>query len=85
MFTFGDFARYGRVPVRMLRHYDATGGFTVRDLPAIGQAATIVHRGPMGNVLATIQTLARWIEGNGYRSAGYPRELYLECPADEDK
>ena len=59
--------------------------FAIRDLPAIGQAATIVHRGPMGNVLATIQTLARWIDGNGYRSAGYPRELYLECPADEDK
>ncbi len=25
MFTIGDFARYGRVSVRMLRHYDATG------------------------------------------------------------
>ena len=60
-------------------------GFAIRDLPAISQAATIVHRGPMGNELATIQTLARWIDGNGYRSAGHPRELYLECPDDEDK
>jgi DNA-binding transcriptional MerR regulator len=25
MFSIGDFARYGRVSVRMLRHYDATG------------------------------------------------------------
>jgi DNA-binding transcriptional MerR regulator len=25
MFTIGDFARHGQVPVRMLRHYDATG------------------------------------------------------------
>ena len=25
MFTIGDFARYGRVSVRMLRNYDATG------------------------------------------------------------
>jgi DNA-binding transcriptional MerR regulator len=25
MFTIGDFARHGRVSVRMLRHYDATG------------------------------------------------------------
>ena len=25
MFTIGDFARYGRVSVRMLRHYDAVG------------------------------------------------------------
>jgi DNA-binding transcriptional MerR regulator len=25
MFTIGDFARHGRVSVRMLRHYDPTG------------------------------------------------------------
>lgn len=61
------------------------GGFGIRDLPAISQAATIVHSGAMANVMATIQTLARWIDANGYRSAGYPRELYLECTDDEDK
>ncbi len=55
------------------------------DLPEVDQAATIVHHGSMDNVLATIQVLARWIDENGYRSAGYPRELYLECPDDEDK
>lgn len=54
------------------------------DLPEI-EAATIVHHGSMDNVLATIQVLARWIDQNGYQSAGYPRELYLECPEDEDK
>jgi DNA-binding transcriptional MerR regulator len=139
MFTIGDFARHGRVSVRMLRHYDATGllrparvdpvssyrfyaadqlarlnriialkdlGFTLDQVRAmldqqvsaeqlrgmlrprqaeIGRAATIVHRGSMDNVMATIQTLARWIDDNGYRSAGYPRELYLECPDDQDK
>jgi DNA-binding transcriptional MerR regulator len=57
-------------------------GFEVKDLPEIVQAATIVHRGPMDNVVATIQILARWIEENGYTSAGHPRELYLECPED---
>src|SRR6185437_3000393 len=51
-----------------------------RHLPEIEQAATIVHHGSMDNVLATIQVLARWIDENGYRSAGYPRDLYLECP-----
>lgn len=56
--------------------------FTIVDLPAIPQAATVVHRGPMDDVLRTIQVLARWIDGNGYRSSGYPREFYLECPAD---
>jgi DNA-binding transcriptional MerR regulator len=60
-------------------------GLEITDLPEIAQAATIVHRGSMDNVMATIQTLARWIDDNGYRSSGYPRELYLECPDDQDK
>jgi hypothetical protein len=29
----------------------------------------------MDNVMPTIQTLARWIDANGYCSAGYNREL----------
>jgi DNA-binding transcriptional MerR regulator len=28
MFSVGDFAKLGRVPVRMLRHYDAIGLLT---------------------------------------------------------
>ena len=60
-------------------------GFQITDLPEIAQAATIVHRGSMDNVMATIQTLARWIDANGYRGSGYPRELYLEFPDDQDK
>jgi effector-binding domain-containing protein len=60
-------------------------GFTITDLPEIAQAATTVHRGSMDNVMAAIQTLARWIDNNGYCSAGYPRELYLECPDDQDQ
>jgi DNA-binding transcriptional MerR regulator len=59
-------------------------GVSVVDLPAIEQAATIVHRGSMDNVMATIQTLARWIDANGYRSAGYNRELYIEVGEDKD-
>lgn len=55
----------------------AAGGVTVVDLPAVECAATTVHRGSMGTVLATIQTLARWIDAQGYRSTGYNRELYL--------
>jgi effector-binding domain-containing protein len=63
----------------------SNGGVQVIDLPEIGQAATIVHHGSMDNVLPTVQTLARWIDENGFRSAGYPRELYIECPDDQDK
>ena len=56
--------------------------FAIVDLPAIDRAATVLHRGSMDNVMATIQVLAGWIEDNGYRASGYPREFYLECPED---
>ncbi|GIH44899.1 DNA-binding transcriptional regulator, MerR family [Microbispora rosea] len=56
--------------------------FAVVDLPAIERAATIVHRGPMDDVLSTEQTLARWIADGDHRSAGYARELYLEAGED---
>lgn len=59
--------------------------FTIVDLPAIGSAATVVHHGSMDDIVATAQTLARWIDSTGARSTGYPRELYLECPEDHDK
>jgi len=59
-------------------------GFAIVDLPEIEQAATIVHRGSMDNVMPTVQTLARWIDAHGYRSAGYTRELYIECGEDRD-
>ena len=60
-------------------------GFAVVDLPALPAAATVVHRGSMDNVMPTVQTLARWIDGNGYRSAGHARELYLQCPDDVEQ
>jgi DNA-binding transcriptional MerR regulator len=67
---------------------DASSGgdhdFAIVDLPEIERAATIVHRGSMDHVMRTIQTLAAWIEANGYRSAGYNRELYIECGEDRD-
>ncbi len=56
--------------------------FAVIDLPGV-EAATIVHRGSMDSVLTAHQLLARWMEAGGHRAAGYARELYLECPADE--
>jgi DNA-binding transcriptional MerR regulator len=59
-------------------HHDVV----VVDLPEIEQAATILHRGAMDDVMPTIQALARWIEANGYRSVGYNRELYIELGED---
>ncbi|MFB7630750.1 MerR family transcriptional regulator [Streptomyces sp. NPDC056149] len=60
-------------------------GFDVVTLPGLDLAATVVHRGPMSRIMPTAQHLARWIDGNGYRSAGYARELYLECPEDQEE
>ncbi|WAP59699.1 MerR family transcriptional regulator [Streptomyces sp. S465] len=57
----------------------------VLDLPPVERAGTIVHRGPMDTVVPTAQALAHWIDGNGYRSAGYPREVSLECPEDREE
>jgi DNA-binding transcriptional MerR regulator len=59
--------------------------FAVVDLPAVERAATIVHRGPMDAIVPTAQNLAQWIEAGGHRSAGYAREVYLECPPDKEK
>ncbi len=61
----------------------AAHDFTIVDLPAIPSAATIVHRGPMADVMPTGQALAHWIEAHGHHSTGYARELYLAyCPTD---
>lgn len=54
-----------------------TYDFAVVDLPAIEQAATVIHHGPMDEVNVTYQRLAKWIEENGYRSSGPAREVYL--------
>lgn len=56
--------------------------YAVVDLPEIPEAVTTVHHGSMDNVLSTLQTLARWMDANGRASAGYARELYLDCPSD---
>jgi effector-binding domain-containing protein len=59
-------------------------GVTIADLPEVDSAAAIIHHGSMDDVLPTGQALARWIDANGYRSAGYAREVTLHwCPDPE--
>ena len=62
----------------------AEQGFSIVDLPAVERAATIVHRGSMDRVLTTIQTLASWLDANGFRAAGGSRELYLAVGDNPD-
>jgi DNA-binding transcriptional MerR regulator len=54
----------------------------ITELPEITQAATIVHKGDMMEADRSMQTLARWIEDNGYRSQGYAREVTLQFDPD---
>jgi DNA-binding transcriptional MerR regulator len=61
---------------------DGNHGFTVVDLPRAERAAAIIHNGPMDDVLPAVQGLARWINANGYRAAGYAREVTLEWSTD---
>jgi DNA-binding transcriptional MerR regulator len=61
------------------------GDLAVRDLPAIAEAATIMHHGSMDAVVPTGQALAEWIDANGYRTDGYAREINLECPENRDE
>ncbi|GAA1614854.1 MULTISPECIES: MerR family transcriptional regulator [Kribbella] len=58
-------------------------GLEAVDLPAM-QAATLVHRGPIDQVLPSWQALARWLEDNGRRAAEPARELYLDTPENPD-
>ena len=73
---------HAAVPV--VTEVDADCGFRVTTLPEIDRAAVIIHHGRMDDVLVTGQALARWIDANGYRSAGYAREVTLEWSADPD-
>jgi DNA-binding transcriptional MerR regulator len=59
-------------------------GFTVRDLPPIEQAATLLHYGAMNGVVPSYEALSLWAQENGLRTVGLSREVTLECPADED-
>ncbi|PYI69684.1 MerR family transcriptional regulator [Arthrobacter livingstonensis] len=57
---------------------EGSGAFDVVELPAVEQAATLIHRGVMDNVMPSVQALARWIDANGWVSTGPNRELYLD-------
>jgi effector-binding domain-containing protein len=58
--------------------------FTVTDLPAEPQMATLLHTGSMDNCLPAYQTLDHWIKQGGYRAAGPSREVTLAFTGDVD-
>ena len=60
-------------------------GVSIVDLAEVETAAAIIHHGSMDDVLPTGQALARWIDANGYRSAGYAREVTLNWSPDPEQ
>jgi DNA-binding transcriptional MerR regulator len=61
------------------------GDIIIVDLAGVDSAAAIIHHGSMDDVLPTGQALARWIDANGYRSAGYAREVTLNWSPDPEQ
>jgi effector-binding domain-containing protein len=54
------------------------GSYTITSLPRIACAATILHHGSMDEITHSLWAVAGWIVDNGYRLAGYHREVYLD-------
>jgi DNA-binding transcriptional MerR regulator len=79
----GSIVVHASVPIAV--GAEAGLGFRVVDLVEVESAAVIIHHGTMDDVLATDQALARWIDANGYRSAGYAREVTVEWSPDPDE
>ena len=78
--SIGDFARLGQVSVRMLRHYDSIGLL----VPAGVDPSSGYRRYAADGVGSSWQALARWVEGNGWSTAGPGRENYVRAePADD--
>jgi DNA-binding transcriptional MerR regulator len=81
----GAIVVHAAVPVAATATAHADHNFSVVDLAEADSATAIIHHGSMNDVLSTGQALARWIDANGYRSAGYAREITLEWSADPDE
>lgn len=56
-----------------------SGRVKVRELPAATMASA-VHHGAYETLDRAYAAVVQWIEANGYRIVGSPRELYLHCP-----
>ena len=81
----GDGAIVVHAAVPVVAEAGPDPGFNVVDLAEVETAAAIIHHGSMDDVMSTGQALARWIDANGYRSAGYAREVTLHWSVDTEQ
>ena len=62
------------------------GTLRMVELPAVPEAACYLHQGTMASIDEGYQTLATWIEDQGYRTDGTAREVYLvSYPEPEER
>lgn len=59
-----------------------TEQITIYELPGVERMACTVHQGDYARLHQAFNMLQNWIEINGYRLAGPPREVYLRFGAD---
>ncbi len=64
-------------------HPDA-GNVKFHTLPAVEQAACVVHNGPFATIGSAYEFIAKWIYANGYECIGPVREVYLRSPKQEE-
>lgn len=54
------------------------GRVQIHELPALDEAASVVHTGAYSSVSAAYRALMAWSQTHGYRLGGPSRELYLQ-------
>lgn len=69
------------IPVEALG--ESKDGFVYRELDSVKLAATLRFAGPYEQYSAVMQTLADWMESNGYAFAGPVRGAAIRTPQDQ--
>jgi DNA-binding transcriptional MerR regulator len=60
-------------------------GLEIVTMPAIATAATVIHRGSMMTIGDTYMSVMDWLGAHNLATIGYSREVYLDCPADQNE
>ncbi|WP_195983547.1 MerR family transcriptional regulator [Clostridium sp. D33t1_170424_F3] len=57
---------------------------TFKEIPAIPQAACVLHKGAYARLGDAYASVIKWIEDNGYEITGCPREVYIDGNWNQD-
>lgn len=65
------------------RSISTVPGLTVVQMPAI-DAVSFMHYGPMSKIGQSYEEQLAWIAEQGLATNGYSREVYLDCPSNQN-